>query len=218
MYKEVPLQGVSIFALKESYKLAQLLGKEKEVADLPQLTDKMIKAARKNLYNRKTGLFVGTGDKQISYASQIWMILSGVASKAEGKKALSALTTTQNVCYPGTPYMYHYYIQSLIECGMNLEAKEALVNYWGGMITKGADTFWEAYDPTNDFISPYDFYPINSYCHAWSCTLFILSGNTLKYFRSDSTLNRKEYLFQAQITRINTVVLHNYSTKIVKSM
>ena len=53
---------------------------------------------------------------------------------------------------------------------MNLEAKEALVNYWGGMIAKGADTFWEAYDPTNDFISPYDFYPINSYCHAWSCT------------------------------------------------
>ena len=170
LYKEVPLQGVSIFALKESYKLAQLLGKEKEVADLPALTNKMIKAARKNLYNRKTGLFVGTGDKQISYASQIWMILSGVASKAEGKKALSALTTTQDVCYPGTPYMYHYYIQSLIDCGMNLEAKEALVNYWGGMIAKGADTFWEAYDPTNDFISPYDFYPINSYCHAWSCT------------------------------------------------
>ena len=170
LYKEAPLQGVSIFALKESYKLAQLLGKEKEVADLPALTNKMIKAARKNLYNRKTGLFVGTGDKQISYASQIWMILSGVASKAEGKKALSALDTTQNVCYPGTPYMYHYYIQSLIDCGMNLEAKEALINYWGGMIAKGADTFWEAYDPTNDFISPYDFYPINSYCHAWSCT------------------------------------------------
>ena len=37
LYKEVPLQGVSIFALKESYKLAQLLGKEKEVADLPCL-------------------------------------------------------------------------------------------------------------------------------------------------------------------------------------
>ena len=105
LYKEAPLQGVSIFALKESYKLAQLLGKEKEVADLPALTNKMIKAARKNLYNRKTGLFVGTGDKQISYASQIWMILSGVASKAEGKKALSALDTTQNASSPCNPYM-----------------------------------------------------------------------------------------------------------------
>lgn len=170
LYKEVPLQGVSIFALKESYKLAKLLGKEKEVADLPALAEKMTKAARKNLYDKKTGLFVGTGNKQVSYASQIWMILSGVATKAEGQKALTALNSASDVCYPGTPYMYHYYIQALVDCGMNSEAKEALVNYWGGMIKKGADTFWEAYDPDNDFISPYDFYPINSYCHAWSCT------------------------------------------------
>ena len=53
---------------------------------------------------------------------------------------------------------------------MNAEAKKALIDYWGGMIKKGADTFWEAYDPNNDFISPYYFYPMNSYCHAWSCT------------------------------------------------
>lgn len=113
------------------------------------------------------------------------MILSGVASKAEGKKALSALDTTQNVCYPGTPYMYHYYIQSLIDCGMNLEAKEALINYWGGMIAKGADTFWEAYDPTNDFISPYDFILSTVIATLGAVHLFILSGNTLKYFRSE---------------------------------
>ena len=53
------------------------------------------------------------------------MILSEVATKTEGEKALSALHTTQNVCHPGTPYMYHYYIQSLINCGMNAEAKKA---------------------------------------------------------------------------------------------
>lgn len=53
---------------------------------------------------------------------------------------------------------------------MHAEAKEKLITFWGGMADKGADTFWEAYDPTNDFISPYNFYPINSYCHAWSCT------------------------------------------------
>lgn len=170
LYKEVPLQGVSIFALKESYDLAKMLGKENEVADLPALRKKMVKSARKNFYDRKSGLFVGTGNKQVSYASQIWMILGGVADKAEGKKALTAVATAVDACYPGTPYMYHYYIQSLIDCDMNREAKNALVDYWGGMIKKGADTFWEAYDPNNEYISPYDFYPMNSYCHAWSCT------------------------------------------------
>jgi hypothetical protein len=38
------------------------------------------------------------------------------------------------------------------------------------MIKKGADTFWEVYDPADEFKSPYGFFPVNSYCHAWSCT------------------------------------------------
>jgi hypothetical protein len=50
------------------------------------------------------------------------------------------------------------------------KARSLLTSYWGGMIEKGADTFWEVYDPTNDFLSPYNSAIINSYCHAWSCT------------------------------------------------
>ena len=38
------------------------------------------------------------------------------------------------------------------------------------MVKKGADTFWEAYDPEDDMYSPYGFTPLNSACHAWSCT------------------------------------------------
>nr|WP_301847471.1 hypothetical protein [uncultured Parabacteroides sp.] len=38
------------------------------------------------------------------------------------------------------------------------------------MVKRGADTFWEVYDPDNDYLSPYGFFVINSYCHAWSCT------------------------------------------------
>ena len=55
--------------------------------------------------------------------------------------------------------------QTLVE-----KAREYLTDYWGGMVRKGADTFWEAYDPSNDYLSPYDFFPVNSACHAWSCT------------------------------------------------
>ena len=58
----------------------------------------------------------------------------------------------------------------MIQCGMGQEAKERLTTYWGGMVKKGADTFWEVYDPQNDFLSPYNSYLVNSYCHAWSCT------------------------------------------------
>ena len=71
---------------------------------------------------------------------------------------------------PKRDYAYHYVLEALLKCNMNKEARSLLLNYWGNMVEKGADTFWEVFDPKNDFISPYNFYPINSYCHAWSCT------------------------------------------------
>lgn len=170
LHREVAFQGVAIYGLKQTYELAELLGKKSEVAYIPKMIKKMSDASRKHFYDKKTGLFTGTTNKQISYSSQLWMIIAGVPSKAEAQRALKSLSTVPDIVPTGTPYAYHYYIESLLSCGMNQEAKQALVDYWGGMVNKGADTFWEAYDPNNDFISPYNFFPMNSYCHAWSCT------------------------------------------------
>lgn len=168
--KQAALQGVVIWAYKNTYELAKMIGKENEVAELPAIIKKMTDATHKNLYDKTAGIFVSGKDKQVSYASQAWMVLSGVASKAEGATALGKLPTMQNVVYPGTPYLYHYVIEAMIRCDMKQEAKDLLTNYWGGMVQKGADTFWEVYDPKDDFLSPYNFFPVNSYCHAWSCT------------------------------------------------
>lgn len=168
--KQAPLQGITIYTLNQTYALAKLLGKESEVAELPAMAKKLKEAARKNLYDKTTGLFVSGPSKQVSYGGQAWMILSGVASKSEAQRALKALPGVANAVHPGAPYMYHYYVAALIESGLKAEAKEALISYWGGMVKKGADTFWEVYDPADELKSPYNFFPVNSYCHAWSCT------------------------------------------------
>ncbi|MBQ5396538.1 MAG: glycoside hydrolase, partial [Alistipes sp.] len=104
------------------------------------------------------------------YLSQVWMILSETLSAKEGVRALEYVLSDSTTCYPGSPYAYHYLIEAMLQCGMNERARELLVSYWGGMIEKGADTFWEVYDPNEDKKSPYGFFPVNSYCHAWSCT------------------------------------------------
>jgi hypothetical protein len=168
--KQAPLQGITIYTLNQTYALAKLLGKESEVAEIPALAKKLKDAAYKNLYDKKSGMFVSGADKQVSYGGQAWMVLAGVGSKAEAQKALRSLPTLPNAVHPGAPYMYHYYVAALLACDLKAEAKEALTSYWGGMVAKGADTFWEVYDPTDDFRSPYNFFPVNSYCHAWSCT------------------------------------------------
>jgi alpha-L-rhamnosidase len=168
--KQAPLQGITIYTLNQTYALAKLLGKESEIAEIPALAKKLKDAAYKDLYDKKSGMFVSGADKQVSYGGQAWMVLAGVGSKAEAQKALRALPTLPNAVHPGAPYMYHYYVAALLACDLKAEAKEALTSYWGGMVAKGADTFWEVYDPTDDFRSPYNFFPVNSYCHAWSCT------------------------------------------------
>jgi alpha-L-rhamnosidase len=168
--RQVAIQGIIIYSMKQTLELARMLGKEKEVASLPAQIKALSAASRRDFMNKKTGLFESGDHKQVSYASQAWMILSDVASAEEGRKAMSALGGLSTVIHPGSPYLFHYYIEAMIHCGMKQEAKKALADYWGGMVNKKADTFWEVYDPGNEYLSPYNFFPVNSYCHAWSCT------------------------------------------------
>jgi hypothetical protein len=168
--KQAALQGLAIFVLKETFELAKMIGKQDELKAIPRRIKEMTLASRKQLFNQSTGLFESGEEKQISYASQIWMILGGVINQKESQKTLKALLNHKEAIYPGGPYLYHYFIQAMVNSGMIKEAKKYLTEYWGGMVKKGADTFWEVYDPNNEFTSPYGFFPINSYCHAWSCT------------------------------------------------
>ncbi|MDR0232823.1 MAG: glycoside hydrolase, partial [Dysgonamonadaceae bacterium] len=96
----------------------------------------------------------------------------------KGKEANNLLKRTAEnpeMIKPRTPYLYHYYLEALYLCGEHEKIKEVIEAYWGGMIHKGADTFWEVYDPENEYLTPYTKggeydYLVNSYCHAWSCT------------------------------------------------
>jgi hypothetical protein len=168
--KTAAMQGLMVFALNDGCELARMLNKVEEVKDWSTLSKKIAKAAKKEMYKPKQGIVLSGIQNQISYMSQVWMILSGVLTPTEGQKALKVVFTSRDALYPNTPYAYHYLLEAMIKCNMPDEAKRLLIDYWGGMVKKGADTFWEVYDPKDDYLSPYNFYPVNSYCHAWSCT------------------------------------------------
>jgi len=165
-----PMQGATIFALQQTLELARMLGREKEVADYPRLIKRMTAAARKYCYDAKRGVALSGPDRQLSVLGQTWLIKAGVLSKKEGARALRTALSTEGCVMPGTPYGTHYLIDAMLLCDMQQEARDYLIEYWGGMVRKGADTYWEAYDPKDDFICPYGYHPVNSSCHAWGCT------------------------------------------------
>lgn len=164
------IQGAVIFAIDQTFRLAELLGLQDQVRNWPSIVSKMKKAARKRYYDPDAGVIVSGPDRQVSILGQTWMIKSGVLSGKQAVRAIETALADDNTVMPGTPYGTHYLIDAMLICGMYSQARQYVLDYWGGMADKGADTFWEAYDPENDFISPYNFYPLNSYCHAWSCT------------------------------------------------
>lgn len=168
--RHASIQGLMTFAVERGYELACMLGREAEAADWPALAKRMRRASRERFYDRDRSVVVSGPAGQVSYLSQVWMILSGTLSPKEGARALESVMSMPEACYPGSPYAYHYLIEAMLACGMEEQARRTLAEYWGGMIEKGADTFWEVYDPDDDCKSPYGFHPVNSYCHAWSCT------------------------------------------------
>lgn len=168
--RHASVQGLMTFAVERGWELAQMVGRERDVRDWPDLVKRMRRASRRAFYDADAGVVVSGPQRQVSYLSQVWMILSGTLTPKEGARAMTAVLNDPTACRPGSPYAYHYVIEALIACGMRDEAREQLIEYWGGMVERGADTFWEVYDPMDDCKSPYGFYPVNSYCHAWSCT------------------------------------------------
>ncbi len=168
--KQAAIQGMIIYSLKSTVCLAKKLNKEKEIEFIKETIDTMSQASRGYLWDSALNLFISGKKKQISWASQAWMILAGLFDPSQGKTILLNLFKDNEYVRPVTPYLYHYILEAMFKCDMKKEAFDLLISYWGGMIKYGADTFWEVYEPNNHYLSPYGSHLINSYCHAWSCT------------------------------------------------
>ena len=168
--KQTAMQGVYIYCAKKVQKIAEILGDTAKAEELAKEAEEKTVAVRKYLLDEKTGLFVSGEEKQINYASQVWLILAGAVSIEEGSAMLDKLDELKPEKGMVSPYMNHHYVEALLMCGKKDQAMEYMKYYWGGMISHGADTFWELYNPENPAESPYGSSIVNSYCHAWSCT------------------------------------------------
>ena len=168
--KQGPMQGLILYCFHRAVALAVKIDRQDDVSHFQMASKKMTESARDSLQKSSGELFVSGEKKQISWASQIWMILGDVVSPEEGKIILKKLLNQPNAIKPATPYIYHYAVEAMLKCNLKEQALELIKYYWGGMISHGASTFWEIYDPENPDFSPYDDFLINSYCHSWSCT------------------------------------------------
>lgn len=168
--KQTPAQAVLIYCMKRGRILAEGLGKQEESELLAQRLEGLAKAAVEKLFDEEQGFFVSGANQQVSWASQIWMVLAEVMDRSTNVELLDRLLQSDVSIRPVTPYMYHHLVEALFLLGQKDRAIEQMRAYWGDMVRLGADTFWELHNPEEPNASPYGSNLINSYCHAWSCT------------------------------------------------
>lgn len=164
------MHGVFVFSLRHAHELALKVGAKAEAETYAKQIERLTASARAAFYDASRRVFTSGPQKQVSWASQAWLALAGIATPEEGAAALRAVIKMPEAVRPGGPYLYHYFVEAMSRCGLQAEAREHLQQYWGSMVKTGADTFWEVYDPAQPTLSPYGDCLINSCCHAWSCT------------------------------------------------
>ncbi|MCI8834953.1 MAG: sugar hydrolase [Ruminococcus sp.] len=168
--KQAGAQAVLIYTMRYAIRMAQSLCDQKRVRQMEERMQILKAAAIEQFWDEKQKMFVSGEMRQISWATQVWMILARVFDKEKSRELILHTMQVNPRIRMVTPYMYHHYMDALIRCGEEELALEEMKRYWGEMILDGADTFWELYNPYNKHESPYGSSMVNSYCHAWSCT------------------------------------------------
>ncbi|WP_439001776.1 alpha-L-rhamnosidase-related protein [Pediococcus damnosus] len=162
-------QVILIYVLKQFINLTNQIGDDS--TKYQSALDVISAFAKHDLFNQDAKLFISGPKQEFNIASQVWMVLAQVMSEKENKVIMQ---TTVSKLFPvkniATPYMYHHIVEALFVSGLKDQGTKLLKQYWGKMISLGADTFWESFDPDKPNYSPYGSTLLNSYCHAWSCT------------------------------------------------
>jgi len=97
-------------------------------------------------------------------------IVSGLTTLNQNT-GIKALLENNSIKPVGTPYMAGFEVMALAQLGNTDYMLKHVNDYWGGMLNKGATTFWEAYDPKETYEKQYSYYGrpyAKSLCHAWS--------------------------------------------------
>lgn len=170
LQKMTALQGVYLYTLIHLCAALRSLG----LAEADVYAERLQKAqaaARAELLDEKSGRAINARDGfQYSVHSAAWMVLGEVVTGEAAAKLLSEALRAQDSVKAFTPYMHHYIVEALVKAGERQFSFDYMRSFWGEMVARGADTFFEVFVPSDPDFSPYGDRQINSMCHAWSCT------------------------------------------------
>ena len=179
----VPLEVLWYWALRSGVALAERAGDRQAADSWRARSAALATLLRQRAWDgtaRGWRMYAGTPGK-LSRHANLLAVLSGLAlpeQEADIRRHLLGSELPPAI----TPFMTSLELMALSRLGAGDAILPRIDKYWGGMLDRGATTFWESYDPAGTG-SPYAMYGrpfANSLCHAWgSGPAALLPGEVL---------------------------------------
>lgn len=154
--------------------------------------DALLANIRKFYWNEEKGAFIDSfvsGKNHVSRHANIFAILFDYATDKEVESIVENVLFNDSVPAITTPYFKFYELEALSKLGKFDQVLDQMKAYWGGMLDKGATTFWEEYNPEDTEDVQYDMYGdkyFKSLCHAWGASPVYLIGRYIVGLRPTS--------------------------------
>lgn len=152
-----------------------------------RLADALHKKLKPTFWNEELKAFMhaiedGLTNTQITKFPNMFAIIYDCVTENDKQDIMKSVMLNPKVENITTPYMRFYELEALCQMGMQQQVLNEIRSYWGGMITEGATSFWEKYNPQDKGIQHLAMYgrPYGkSLCHAWGASPVYLLG---KYY------------------------------------
>ena len=170
--KWTALQILWWWAQNSTVNLAQRVGDTETASYWQDSSSKLKRELKKAVWNNSKQVWLSKNDPTsgITRHPNFLSIISGI-TPAENYGSIRNLLVDKNIAPVGTPYMAGFEVMALSQLGNPDYMLNHVKEYWGGMLEKGATTFWEAYNAEETYNEQFSFYrrPYGkSLCHAWS--------------------------------------------------
>ena len=132
-------------------------------------------------WSEKGYLHDSEGDLITRYGN-IFTVIFNKCEAQKRKTILEKVLLNDAVQPITTPYMKFYEMFAMAELGRTDKMLDVIRSYWGGMVSEGATTFWETYDPAQKGAEKYAMYGRRfgkSLCHSWGASPVFLIGKYL---------------------------------------
>ncbi|MFC6181692.1 alpha-L-rhamnosidase-related protein [Lactiplantibacillus daowaiensis] len=158
----------------------QVLGES--VTEYQTKYDQLLANIMTYFWDDEKGAFIDSyesGKRHVTRHANIFAILFDVVDAQKQQSILKHVLLNDEITQLTTPYFKFFEQDALCKLGQQQRVYQVLLDYWGGMLDRGAVTFWEEFDPKQHGKEMYAMYgdPYGkSLCHAWGASPIYLLG------------------------------------------